>query len=177
MKKISSYSLNITLLLLVASLTGCKSPGRNPAGVYGSSVEGEYASFGDISTGGTIPLSGRFTGGSEYTGQFTPVLFAYDSSQVSGSERAKIEAVASHLKQNSTHAVILEGHCDERGSREYNMALGERRALAVRTYLIGLGIASDRTQTKSFGEEKPSALGHDPASQSQNRRGEFVLYY
>ncbi len=171
MKKNSSFVLNITLLLVVASLTGCKSPGRNPAGVYGSSVDGEYASFG------TIPLAGRFTGGSEHIGLFSPVLFAYDSSQVSAGERAKIEAVASHLKQNSAHSVILEGHCDERGSREYNLALGERRALAVRTYLIGLGIASDRTQTKSFGEENPAAPGHDDGSWSQNRRGEFVLYY
>ncbi len=171
MKKNSSFFLNITLLLVVASLAGCKSPGRNPAGVYGSSVDGEYGSFG------TIPLAGRFTGGSEHIGLFEPVLFAYDSSQVSAGERAKIEAVASHLKQNSAHSVILEGHCDERGSREYNLALGERRALAVRTYLIGLGIASDRTQTKSYGEENPAAPGHDDGSWSQNRRGEFVLYY
>ncbi len=177
MKKQNSFFLNIALILIVASLAGCKSPGRNPAGVYGSSVEGEYASFGDISTRGTIPLAGRFTGGSEHVGMFAPVLFAYDSSQVSAGERAKIEAVANHLKQNSSQAVILEGHCDERGSREYNLALGERRALALRTYLIGLGIASDRTQTKSYGEENPATPNHDEAAWSRNRRGEFVLYY
>jgi len=171
MTKNSSFFLNIALLLVVASLTGCKSPSLNPAGVYGSGVMGEYGSIG------TIPLTGRFTGGSEHVGLFEPILFAYDSSQVSVGERAKIEAVASHLKQNSSNAIILEGHCDERGSREYNLALGERRALAVRTYLIGLGIASDRTQTKSYGEENPAAPGHDEAAWSRNRRGEFVLYY
>ena len=171
MTKNSSFFLGLSLLLIVASLTGCKSPSRNPAGVYGSSVNGEYTSFS------TIPLAGRFTGGSEHVGMFEPVLFAYDSSQVSAGERAKIEAVASHLKQNASNAIILEGHCDERGSREYNLALGERRALAIRTYLIGLGVASDRTQTKSYGEENPTAPSHDDAAWSQNRRGEFVLYY
>ena len=167
MTKNNSFFLSLTILLIVASLTGCKSPSLNPAGVYGVGVDGEYS----------IPLAGRFSGGSEHIGMFQPVLFAYDSAQVSSGERAKIEAVASHLKQNPSNAIILEGHCDERGSREYNLALGERRALAVRTYLIGLGIASDRTQTKSYGEENPAAPGHDEAAWSKNRRGEFVLYY
>ncbi len=177
MKTNRSFFLHIATVLTIATLTGCKSPGRNPAGVYGSSVVGEYASFGSTSRDGTIPLAGRFSGGTEHVGMFAPVLFAYDSSQVSAGERTKVEAVASHLKQNAAHSVIIEGHCDERGGNEYNLALGERRALAVRTYLIELGIARDRTQTKSFGEEKPFATGQDNASWRQNRRGEFVLYY
>jgi len=169
MKKTASFFLCLIGVLLATSLTGCKSPGINPAGVYGEGI-GVYD--------GSIPLGeNRFVGGNEYPGLFDPVLFAYDSAQVSSGERAKVEAVASHLKQNPSNAIILEGHCDERGSREYNLALGERRALAVRTYLIGLGIASDRTQTKSYGEESPAVLGHDGAAWSQNRRGEFVLYY
>ena len=169
MKKSSFFYLSLALLL-AASLTGCKSPGSNPGGVYGEDIGGVY--------GGSIPLGeSRFEGGAEYPGMFDSVLFAYDSSQVAAGERAKIEAVAGHLRQNPAHNVILEGHCDERGSREYNLALGERRALAVRTYLISLGIASDRTMTKSFGEENPTMPGHDDASWSQNRRGEFVLYY
>ena len=169
MKKAASFFLCITLVLLATSLTGCKSPGINPAGVYGDGV-GVYD--------GSIPLGeDRFVGGNEYPGMFAPVLFAYDSAQVAAGERGKIEAVATHLRQNPSHNVILEGHCDERGSREYNLALGERRALAARTYLIGLGIASERTQTKSYGEESPAAPGHDEAAWSRNRRGEFVLYY
>ncbi|MBC8206507.1 MAG: OmpA family protein [Kiritimatiellales bacterium] len=108
---------------------------------------------------------------------FESVLFAYDSSQVSATERSKIEAVAQHLKQNPAVAVIVEGHSDERGSREYNLALGERRALAVRSYLSGLGIEVERIQTKSMGEEKPASLEHNDSAWSQNRRGEFILYY
>jgi peptidoglycan-associated lipoprotein len=73
--------------------------------------------------------------------------------------------------------VVIEGHCDERGSREYNLALGERRALAVRAYLVGLGIDATRLQTKSYGEEQPVAMGHDESSWSRNRRAEFVLFY
>jgi peptidoglycan-associated lipoprotein len=163
-------ALSVLVLMVAAILTGCQSPGRNPAGVYGGAA-GEYG------TAGSIPLAGRFTGGTEHPGLFAPVLFGYDSSQVSASERPKIEAVSQHLLQNPSVAVIIEGHCDERGSCEYNLALGERRALAVRSYLTGLGISSDRIQTKSLGEEAPAAPGHDESAWSLNRRGEFVLYY
>ena len=164
-------ALLIVFLLIAAALTGCQSPGRNPAGVYGTTGVDGYG------TDGIIPLAGRFTGGIEHPGMFAPVLFAYDSSQVSAGERSKVEVVAQHLKQNSAVAVIIEGHCDERGSREYNLALGERRALAVRSYLSGLGIEVDRIQTKSMGEESPVALEHNDAAWKQNRRAEFILYY
>lgn len=166
MKKLVS---EIIFLLIAATLVGCQSPGKNPAGVYGTA--GEYG------MAGTIPMANRFTGGTEYRGTFETVYFAYDSSQVSSSERNKIEAVAQYLKQNPSKALIIEGHCDERGSREYNLALGERRALAIRSYLAGLGIGAERIQTKSLGEEMPAVLGHDESAWSKNRRGEFVLYY
>jgi len=107
---------------------------------------------------------------------FDSVLFEYDSAQVSPSERQKIEDVAAYLRDNSGTSVIVEGHCDERGSREYNMALGERRALAVRAYLIGLGIDGSSIQTKSYGEEDPIKLGHDEETWRMNRRAEFILF-
>jgi peptidoglycan-associated lipoprotein len=166
MKKYGSFFLSLLFVLAAVSMSGCKSLGRNPAGVYGAG--------GSLDS---IPLSDRFQGGTEHPGLFPPVYFAYDSSQVVESERSKVEAVSHHLKQNSSVAVIIEGHCDERGSREYNLALGERRALAVRAYLAGLGIGADRVQTKSYGEENPAAPGHDEESWARNRRGEFVLYY
>lgn len=165
----------IIFLLIATTLVGCQSPGRNPSGVYGTA--GEYGTGGEYGMTGSIPMANRFTGGTEYRGTFESVIFAYDSSQVSSSERGKIEAIAQYLKQDSSKAVIIEGHCDERGSREYNLALGERRALAVRSYLAGLGIGADRIQTKSLGEELPALPGHNESAWSQNRRGEFVLYY
>lgn len=174
MKKNTPILFGFTLLLAAAALTGCKSSrGLNPAGVYGEGV------FGDEVFGmeGAIPVSNRFTGGTERSGMFEPAYFGYDSSQISASERPKIETVANYLKQNPSVAVIIEGHCDERGSNEYNLALGERRALAARSYLSSLGISSDRIQTKSYGEEKPAVPGHDESAWSANRRAEFVLYY
>ena len=175
MKKTASLFLRISLLALLALFTGCTSPGPDRDGSNGLFGD-DLGEFG-MGLDGSIPMGDRFTGGTEHPGMFASVLFAYDSSQVSGSEHAKIEQVADYLQQNADSAVIVEGHCDEKGSREYNMALGERRALSVRTYLTGLGISSDRIQTKSLGEEIPAVPGHDAASHSQNRRGEFVLYY
>lgn len=166
MKKYASFCLGFLFVLAAVSLSGCKSLGKNPAGVYG--VGGSLDS---------IPLNDRFQGGTEHPGMFPPVFFAYDSSQVAETERSKIEDVSRYLKQNGSVAVIIEGHCDERGSREYNLALGERRALAVRAYMAGLGIEADRIQTKSYGEENPAVPGHDENSWARNRRAEFVLYY
>ncbi len=170
MKKIVSFIASISLVLAVVSLAGCKSLKKNPAGVYGSG-----GLYGD--GGGELAMGDRFTGGMEHPGMFAPVYFDYDSSQIAPSERSKVEAVSQRLKQNNAVGVIVEGNCDERGSNEYNLALGERRAQAVRDYLASLGISADRIQTKSYGEENPANPGHDEAAWAANRRGEFVLYY
>ena len=107
---------------------------------------------------------------------FEPVMFAYDSSQVNPEEAGKVEAVAKYLNKGKAQGVIVEGHGDERGSREYNLALGERRALAIRDYLISLGVDPSVIQTKSLGEEMPAAMGHDESAWRQNRRGVFAIY-
>ncbi|MBN1269507.1 MAG: peptidoglycan-associated lipoprotein Pal [Kiritimatiellae bacterium] len=170
MRKARWFGIVMVCLAVAMAATGCKSRrARRGVGVDG---------IGGV-TGTDIygqPLSDR-PGGAEYAGQFMPVYFDYDSSQINTSERSKIETVADHMRSNRGINLIIEGHCDERGSREYNMALGERRALAARAYLIGLGIDGSRIQTKSYGEERPAAMGHEESSWSQNRRGEFVLSY
>ncbi|MFC1461466.1 OmpA family protein, partial [Verrucomicrobiota bacterium] len=107
---------------------------------------------------------------------FDNVQFEYDSAHISPSERKKIEEAAGYLSDNPGTGIIVEGHCDERGSREYNMALGERRALAVRAYLVGLGIDGSNIQTKSYGEEDPQQFGHDEDNWRVNRRAEFVFF-
>jgi len=104
------------------------------------------------------------------------VQFEYDSAKINQGEYAKLEAAASYLKQNARVRVVLEGNSDERGTSEYNMALGERRALAVRAHLVGLGIDAARMLTKSYGEEKPLDPGHTAEAWSVNRRVEFALY-
>jgi peptidoglycan-associated lipoprotein len=103
------------------------------------------------------------------------VHFEYDQSTVRPSERSKISHVADYLKANPNTALEIEGHCDERGTEEYNRSLGERRALALREQVIGLGVEASRIDTISFGKDRPVATGHDEAARSQNRRGEFVL--
>ncbi len=104
------------------------------------------------------------------------IRFAYDSHLVKAGEGSKVEAVATAFKaMDNAKDLLVEGHCDERGTEEYNRALGERRALAMREYLIRLGVPSDRVHTKTFGKDQPVNLGHNEAAWLKNRRGEFIL--
>jgi peptidoglycan-associated lipoprotein len=104
-----------------------------------------------------------------------PAFFELDSSELTADAQAALKADADLLKRNATWAVTIEGHCDERGTPEYNLALGERRAVAARTYLVSLGIAAERLKTVSYGKEFPFDPGHDEAAFSKNRRAHFVI--
>ena len=103
------------------------------------------------------------------------VFFAYDSSDLTDHARAVLGKQAQWLNHNTRVRVTVEGHCDERGTREYNLALGERRATALKNYLVTLGISSSRVSTISYGKERPVALGHTDAAWSQNRRGVLTV--
>jgi peptidoglycan-associated lipoprotein len=103
------------------------------------------------------------------------VYFDFDRSVVKSGERPKVNAVAEYLKGHLAEAVRIEGNCDERGTEEYNRSLGARRALALREGLVELGVEARRILTHSWGKDKPVALGHDEASWSQNRRGDFIV--
>ena len=107
---------------------------------------------------------------------FAPVYFGFDSTVVPQGELSKIDAVVQHLTAKTDRVVVVEGNCDERGSNEYNMSLGENRAIIIRNYLVQSGIAADRIQTRSYGEEKPAVDGHDEGAWAKNRRGEFAIY-
>ena len=98
------------------------------------------------------------------------VLFGYDSSDLDDVDRATLNNQAKFLNQNPSLKVTIEGHCDERGTREYNLALGEKRASSVKDYLISLGINSDRISVVSYGKERPQVLGSNKAAWSMNRR-------
>ena len=102
------------------------------------------------------------------------IYFDYDKDAVKPEFAALVQAHASYLSQNRNRKVRLEGHADERGSREYNMALGQRRSDAVRKATTVLGVGNERIETISFGEDKPKSNGHDEASWAQNRRVEIV---
>ena len=106
---------------------------------------------------------------------FRPALFALDSSELDDTGRAIVSANAEIMKKYPTWLITVEGHCDERGTAEYNLALGERRAVAVKTYLVALGVAPDRLRTVSYGKEFPFDAGHTEAAWAQNRRAHFVI--
>ncbi|MGH6782691.1 MAG: peptidoglycan-associated lipoprotein Pal [Sphingomonadaceae bacterium] len=102
------------------------------------------------------------------------VLFALDEHDLDGEDRATLDSQATWLKQYANVRVTIEGHADERGTREYNLALGERRANAAKNYLASLGIPASRISTISYGKERPDALGSDEASWARNRRAVTV---
>lgn len=168
-----AMSLCLMICLLAVSGCGVTRRGKPDAGFEDDllSVEGVDQLAGDYA------LAGRFGEDNRITDvQFPPVAFQYDSFQIAGSETAKITSVAEYMRRNADIRLVIEGHCDERGSREYNLSLGEHRALAVRAYLIGLGIEGSRIQTRSYGEEMPVDARHSPDAYRTNRRGEFALY-
>ena len=150
------------------SVAGCKK--GNKSGDQYAGVDGDYVN-------GT-PLPDRpgdgvsFTSSNVDKSQFSPVYFGFDSAEVSSSETGKLDSVASFLKSGSS-TVILAGFTDERGTEEYNRALGERRAQAVRNYLISAGASGGKIQTVSFGEEMPADSGSGESAWGKNRRAEI----
>lgn len=124
---------------------------------------------------GEDPISSRDIGDINKNSPFQPVFFALDSSEVDAASQQALNANAEILKRYPTWVITIEGHADERGTAEYNLALGERRALSARTYLVSLGISGDRLRTVSYGKEFPFDPGHDEAAWAKNRRAQFVL--
>jgi peptidoglycan-associated lipoprotein len=104
-----------------------------------------------------------------------PVFFGLDASEIDGAGQRVLEANAEVLKKYARWQISIEGHCDERGTAEYNLALGERRAVAARNYLVSLGISADRVKTVSYGKEFPFDPGHTEDAWGKNRRAHFVL--
>ena len=152
---------------------------RNGDKPYTDTQAGMTPGGSDVNSTGGIPQGNLedFEGMSKDPSAFAAntVHFAYDSSAVRSSDQANVDAVAAALSAESANKVLIEGHCDERGTEGYNMSLGERRALAIREALAAKGISPDRVRTLSYGEAKPAVDGHDDAAWSANRRGEFIL--
>ena len=107
--------------------------------------------------------------------KFTTIYFDFDKSNIRVDQRRLIESNAQLLSKYKTLKVRIEGHCDERGTNGYNLALGQRRADAIKRYLIDYGISSSNITTLSYGEERPVDSGHNETAWGKNRRGEFVI--
>jgi len=144
----------------------------------GAGTTGENATGSSPVSGEAIPASTTSHTGwpenREALAAYT-VHFEYDSTVIKANDKAKVQAVADYLKSNPADAVRIEGHCDERGTDEYNRALGERRAGAIREQLVHMGVDQNRIDTISFGRDKPADTGHSEAAHAKNRRGEFVV--
>ncbi len=175
---------------LAFATTGCKYDKANKgAGGAGAGAD-DSAQVSDISTSDDDAISQAQSGSISDAGErrfediyakctdvaFEPVYFGFDSTVVPSGEISKIDAVTQHLSEKTDRVVVIEGNCDERGSNEYNMSLGENRAIILRGYLVQNGISPDRIQTRSNGEERPAVEGHNESAWAQNRRGEFVIY-
>ena len=170
-----SYAKVITIAVLIVLLAAC---GRNAAKPDESATEAVPTDT-DSTRGaaGTSSPSGTALTEEERARQLVAQLtiyFDYDSSEIRSDFNDMLRAHARQLAQNPNMRVRLEGHADERGSREYNIALGERRAQAVRQVLQLQGASSTQLSTVSYGEERPVELGHDDTSWAKNRRVELV---
>ena len=175
-----STILAVFAVVLSVATTGCKydKAGKGGAGtgsdIAGQDISGNGADSGSISGASEGKFEDLYTRCTDV--EFAPVYFGFDSTVVPQGELGKIDAVVQHLTEKTDRVVVVEGNCDERGSSEYNMSLGENRAIIIRNYLVQSGIAADRIQTRSYGAEKPAVDGHDESAWAKNRRGEFAIY-
>ena len=170
-----------TSALLVFFLAACSTTPKDTADSSGS---GSSSSSSDVSSSEegsiteTSPESASITPGSQedlIVNVGDRVFFNYDSSDLDSDAQELLQDQVAWLKQYSDVSVIVEGHCDERGTREYNLALGEKRAQSVKNYLISLGISSDRISTISYGKERPAVVGSNDGAWAQNRRSVTVV--
>jgi peptidoglycan-associated lipoprotein len=170
----SKVVLRMMLALFVGAffVSGCgSSPKKGPGGSrihdIGTEVLGDIPQVGEPFDVSLTPVTDV---------SFANVYFAYDSFVVERGEVSKVEKVAAYMKANSRVRLIAEGHCDERGTKEYNQALAENRSSSVRTYLTQLGIPAANIQTRSYGEERPVDPGHNESAWRKNRRVEFAFF-
>lgn len=126
-----------------------------------------------IEQGSLDTIEGMVPDASHFASQ--TIYFEFDSAVVRSAQQGRCNAVGDELKAKPETKLMIDGHCDERGTEEYNRSLGERRALAVREYLIKYGLAPERVFTRSFGEDRPADPGHAEDAWSKNRRAEFIL--
>lgn len=199
MKRSRILNLMVVALAVVLVATGCKHKGvgvtelpnrkisYTPIGKSTDSERGVSLPSGETPTGtpGAIPDDISQKGSNLLNDPnhredrsalaAETVYFDLDSATVKSSESSKVQEVAKYLQSNLSYEVMIEGHCDERGTEGYNLSLGERRALAIREALINLGASPDRVHTISYGESRPADQGNNESAWKKNRRGEFLV--
>lgn len=162
--------LVLTILAASLTLTSCAGSKKKVAAAdSGTDVSVDNGN----NAGMAIDLNGDSD--SNRAGALKTVFFGYNSAAVEGDTRDALNNNAEFLKSNTSVKVLVEGHCDERGSVQFNLALGEKRAKSTKDYLVSQGVASGRITIVSLGKEKPVSFGHDEESWSRNRRANFVV--
>lgn len=184
----SSMTLCITLVFSLALMSGCAKKGmvqptqheapaatsvREPSSP--ATKEETAQAVEEEPTGPGAEESALSAGKAGRISALDTIYFSFDSHTLSPAAREGLQRNFAWLAANPAAKVQVEGHCDERGSGEYNLALGERRAKAAVQYLLTLGVASERLQSVSYGEEKPAVPGHDETAWEKNRRAELVV--
>jgi len=161
--------LIVLALTFLVTLTSCQKTGRDvdsgPGGYAGPGGTDDIEFAPGPRPDGLNPGNADFSTLSSYT-----VYFGFDSFSIRSSERPKLEAVASWLSKNPGRQIVIAGHTDSRGTTDYNVGLGEKRALATRDYLLGLGVSQNRMTTVSYGEERPARSGENETAWAANRR-------
>lgn len=167
----SLFLSTVFVLCFGLMLSGCgKKPVTGP-----EMAEGEGGAMGQSEPLETEVVAGDNIMEGRTSGPMLPVYFDFDSSVIRADQVERIEGNGEFLKKNPNINIRIEGNCDPRGTKEYNLALGERRAQSAKKYLVNLGVDADRMNTISWGEEKLLLYGHDEISWAQNRRDDFVI--
>ena len=167
MDNLKRTSFLASLLTLALVITGCSSSGSKNSGSTSDSMVDDNASSSPLELNGSSDDS--------TAGPLKTIYFAFDSSRLTSVAKETLNENAMFLKGSGSVDIQIEGHADERGGQQYNLALGERRAKAVKNYLEALGVKSSRISVISYGKEKPVAFGHDEEAWSKNRRANFVI--
>lgn len=171
-KLMRHIALALSLAMVATVATGCKH--KKEPEVIDTGISTPAPSGGGMDDG--MSRTGLEVTNWSKAPDLSTVFFDYDSDALRPDAMATLARNAETMKAKPANTYFrVEGNCDERGTQEYNMALGERRALAVRSHLIGLGVASDHIITLSYGEENPAAMGSGESAYSQNRRAEFSV--
>ena len=158
----------LTVLMMIATLVvGCSTAAKKDAGSTSDSM------VDDATDAVALELNG--SSDDNTAGGLKTIYFDFNSSQLSGAAKTTLEQNALWLKGAQNVSIQIEGHCDERGGVQYNLALGERRAKSVKDFLIAYGVTGARVSTISYGKENPTAYGHDDESWSKNRRANFKV--
>ncbi len=164
LKRSGFFASLLTMALIISS---CSSTSENKAGSDSDSAVDDNASATSLELNGSSDAS--------TAGPLQTVYFEFDSTTLSSETKEVLNQNAMWLKGMESVDIQIEGHADERGGQQYNLALGERRAKAVKNYLEALGVKSSRITVISYGKEKPNAFGHDESTWSKNRRANFVI--